>query len=37
VFSDIRARIPELYETEDIPFEEKVVYRRYQIEKLGYY
>ena len=24
-------RIPELYETEDVPFEEKIIYRRCQI------
>lgn len=29
--------IPELYATEDVPFEEKVIYRRYRIERLGYY
>ena len=29
--------IPELYATEDVPFDEKVIYRRYRIERLGYY
>lgn len=29
--------IPKLYETENIPFEEKVIYRRYQIEEIGFY
>ena len=29
--------IPELYATEGVPFEEKVIYRRYRIERLGYY
>jgi len=29
--------IPGLYETERIPFEEKVIYRRYQIKELGFY
>ncbi|MEM3769521.1 MAG: hypothetical protein QXE37_05760 [Nitrososphaerales archaeon] len=30
-------RIPKLYETEDIPFEEKIIYRRYWIRELGFY
>ena len=30
-------RIPELYETENAPFEEKVIYERYQIKGLGFY
>jgi len=29
--------IPELYATEGVPFEEKIIYRRYRIERLGYY
>lgn len=29
--------IPKLYETENIPFEEKVIYRRYQIKEIGFY
>jgi hypothetical protein len=30
-------RIPELYETENIPLDEKIIYRRYQVKELGYY
>jgi len=30
-------RIPKLYETENIPFDEKIIYRRYQVKELGYY
>ncbi|MEM3871133.1 MAG: DUF2958 domain-containing protein [Nitrososphaeria archaeon] len=30
-------KIPKLYETENIPFEEKIIYRRYWIRELGYY
>ena len=29
--------IPKLYETENIPFEEKVIYRRYRIKEIGFY
>ncbi|MDW8034628.1 MAG: DUF2958 domain-containing protein [Nitrososphaerota archaeon] len=30
-------KIPKLYETEGIPSEEKIIYRRYWIRGLGYY
>lgn len=30
-------RIPELYATEDLPFEKKIIYRRYQIKEIGFY
>ena len=30
-------KIPKLYETENIPFDEKIIYRRYRIKELGYY
>jgi len=29
--------IPGLYATEHIPFEEKIIYRRYQLRQLGFY
>ena len=29
--------IPELYETENVPLEEKVMHRRYQIREIGFY
>jgi len=29
--------IPKLYETENIPFEEKVIYRRYRLKEIGFY
>jgi len=29
--------IPKLYDTEDTPFEEKIIYRRYQIKEIGFY
>ena len=35
--NDTLDKIPELYETENIPFEEKIIYRRYQVKELGYY
>jgi hypothetical protein len=35
--SNASDKIPELYETENIPFDEKIIYRRYQLEELGYY
>jgi hypothetical protein len=35
--SEASEKIPELYETENIPFDEKIIYRRYQIKELGYY
>jgi len=30
-------KIPMLYATENIPFEKKIVYRRYEIKELGFY
>jgi len=33
----VSERIPELYATEDTPFEEKVIYRRYRIKEIGFY
>lgn len=30
-------KIPELYATESVPFEKKMIYRRYQIKELGFY
>lgn len=32
-----REMIPELYETEKIPLEKKVIHRRYQIREIGFY
>jgi hypothetical protein len=32
-----RERIPELYETEKVPFEDKVIHQRYQIRDIGFY
>jgi len=29
--------IPELYATEYIPFEKKIIYQRYQIKEIGFY
>lgn len=29
--------IPELYATENVPFEEKIIYQRYQIRELGFF
>jgi hypothetical protein len=29
--------IPELYETENVPLEEKVIHRRYQIREIGFF
>jgi len=29
--------IPELYATEDIPFERKIIHQRYQIREIGFY
>jgi hypothetical protein len=34
---DASNKIPKLYETENIPFNEKIIYRRYQVKELGYY
>lgn len=30
-------RIPELYETEEISFDRKIIHRRYEIRPIGYY
>ena len=30
-------RIPKLYATEHVPFEKKVIYRRYRLRELGFY
>jgi len=32
-----KEKIPKLYATENIPFEKKVIYQRYEIEMLGFY
>ncbi|MEM3538447.1 MAG: hypothetical protein QW193_04385 [Nitrososphaerales archaeon] len=29
--------IPELYATEHVPFEKKIIYQRYQIKEIGFY
>jgi hypothetical protein len=33
----VKEKIPRLYETENVPLEEKIIYRRYQIKELGFY
>jgi len=33
----LKEKIPELYSTENIPFEKKIIHQRYEIKKLGFY
>jgi len=33
----LKEKIPKLYATENIPFEKKIIYQRYEIEQLGFY
>jgi len=33
----VSERVPGLYVTENLPFEEKTIYRRYKIDYLGFY
>jgi hypothetical protein len=33
----VKEKIPRLYETENVPLEKKIIYRRYQIKELGFY
>jgi len=32
-----KEKIPKLYVTENIPFDKKIIYRRYEIKELGFY
>jgi hypothetical protein len=33
----IENEVPELYETEKVPIEEKIIHQRYQIKEIGFY
>jgi hypothetical protein len=33
----VPTKIPELYETENVPLEEKIIYQRYHIKEIGFY
>jgi len=35
--NDSSEEIPALYATEDLPFEEKVIYQRYLLKRVGFY
>jgi hypothetical protein len=33
----VKEKIPRLYETENVPLEEKMIYQKYEIKELGFY
>lgn len=33
----VKEKIPRLYETEDVPLEKKMIYRKYEIKDIGFY
>lgn len=34
--ANIEKKIPALYQTENVPFEEKIIFQRYQIKEIGF-